>query len=180
MVTTILEAIDLVGKWCGALAAVLVFGIAILIVAEIVSRAFLGISLSFAWEFSAYFFAASVFLGAAYTMHTGGHVRVALFRGMLSERGQSHHGHRGDHHRCRRVWFLAYSLVVFAWRSFERGSVSPTIDETPLAIPQAAIAFGATLFALNCWPAWFGYCGTSRRKTTAPATNSPSNDRVSR
>ena len=149
MLTKVLSGIDVVGRWAGAVAAILVFGIAILIITEIFSRAVLGISLSFAWEFSAYFFATSVFCGAAYTMHTGGHVRVALFRGMLNERGNHYMDLVATVIGAGAVCFLAYSLILFAWRSFVRGSVSPTVDATPLVIPQAAIAFGATLFALQ-------------------------------
>ena len=149
MLTKVLVAIDVVGKWAGAVAAILVFGIAILIIAEIFSRAVLGISLSFAWEFSAYFFATSVFCGAAYTMHTGGHVRVALFRGLLNERGNHVMDVVATMIGTAAVCFLSYSLIAFAWLSFVRGSVSPTVDATPLAIPQAAIAFGSTLLALQ-------------------------------
>jgi len=149
MIEKMLSAIETVGKWAGAAAAVFVFGIAVLIVAEIVSRSFLGISLSFAWEFSAYFFATSVFCGAAYTMHTGGHVRVALFRGFLDERKNHIMDLAATAVGAVVAFFLSYSLILFAWRSFVRGSVSPTVEETPLVIPQAAIAFGATLFALQ-------------------------------
>jgi TRAP-type C4-dicarboxylate transport system permease small subunit len=45
--------------------------------------------------------------------------------------------------------FLAYALVVFAWQSGVTGRTSPTIDETPLVIPQGVMAFGASLLALQ-------------------------------
>ena len=82
-------------------------------------------------------------------MHTGGHVRVALFRGLLNDRGNHYMDLIATVIGTAAVLFLTYSLVLFAWRSFIRGSVSPTIDATPLVIPQAAIAFGATLFSLQ-------------------------------
>lgn len=149
MLSRLLKLIDVVSYWAGAFSALLVFGIAALIIAEVVSRWLLGISLSFAWEYAAYFFAVSVFCGAAYTMRTGGHVRVALLRGALGPRGNHAMEIVATLVGAAAAFFLASSLIAFAWLSFQRGSVSPTIDATPLAIPQGAIAFGATLLALQ-------------------------------
>lgn len=146
---TLLELIDTLGKWAAAFSVVLVYGIAVLIIAEVFSRWVLGISLSFAWEFSAYFFATAVFCGAAYTMRTGGHVRVALFRGFLSARGQLAMDVLATLVGAAITIFAASAMIQFAWRSFSRGSVSPTIDATPLVIPQGAVAFGLTLLALQ-------------------------------
>ena len=125
MLRTALGAIDTAGRWAGAIAAVLVFGIMALIIAEVFARSILGISLSFAWEFAAYFMGTAIFLGAAFTMHTGGHVRVALFRGLLNARGNHVMDLVATIIGTAAVSFLAWSLVQFAWRSFERGSVSP-------------------------------------------------------
>lgn len=149
MVDKILKAVETVSGWAGAMAAVLIFGIAVLIAAEIACRAFLGISLSFAWEYSGYFLATSIFFGAAYTMHTGGHVRLALFRDLLDERMNRAMDLLATSVGALVAFVISYSLILFAWRSFIRGSVSPTVDATPLVIPQAAVAFGATLLALQ-------------------------------
>lgn len=144
-----LHWIDEVSRWVAGIGALLVFGIAALIISEVTARAVFSASLSFAWEYAAYFYAAAVFLGAAYTMRTGGHVRVALLRSLLPERGR----------HCMEILataigtafslYLAYALIKFALRSFTRGSTSPTIDATPLVIPQGVLAFGATLLALQ-------------------------------
>ena len=69
----ILTGIDALSRACGYLAAVLVLGIAGLILAEIFCRTVLNISLSFAWEYAAYCFAVSIFLAAAFALRTGGH-----------------------------------------------------------------------------------------------------------
>ena len=84
----LLDMLDRLSRLMAILSVILIFGIAVLIIAEIVSRTFLDHSLSFAWEFSAYFFAVAIFCGAPYTLRTGGHVRVALFRGLLGPKGQ--------------------------------------------------------------------------------------------
>ena len=74
----VLAGIDTLSRVCGYVAAVLVLGIAALILAEIFCRTALNISLSFAWEYAAYFFAVSIFLAAAFALRTGGYVRVML------------------------------------------------------------------------------------------------------
>ena len=54
--------------------------------AEIFSRAVLNLSLSFAWEYAAYFMGAAVFLAAAFTLRSGGHVRVSLLSSSVPAR----------------------------------------------------------------------------------------------
>jgi TRAP-type C4-dicarboxylate transport system permease small subunit len=90
-----------------------------------------------------------VFLAASYTMRTGGHVRVSL----LSQSIPPAIAHMLDILATligtAIAIFLAYSLILFAYQSGVTGRTSPTIDETPLVIPQGVIAFGAALLALQ-------------------------------
>lgn len=144
-----LAVIDSVSRVAAAIGAILVFGIAALIISEVAARSLFGASLSFAWEYAAYFYASAAFLGASYTMRTGGHVRVALLRGLLPERGQQLMEIVATAIGTAFSLFLAFAMIQFAWRSFVRGSTSPTIDATPLAIPQGVLAFGVTLLALQ-------------------------------
>ena len=76
----VLGGLDALSRVCGYVAAVLVVGVAALILTEVFCRTVLNMSLSFAWEYSAYFLAVSIFLAAAFTLRTrtGGHVRVML------------------------------------------------------------------------------------------------------
>ena len=145
----ILAGIDALSRGCGYVAAALVLGIAGLILAEIFCRTVLNLSLSFAWEYAAYFFAVSILLGAAFALRTGGHVRVML----LSQSVPPRVAHRLDVAATAAgtmiAGFLAWALTAFAARSWVSGSTSPTIDETPLVYPQAAMAFGAALLTLQ-------------------------------
>lgn len=145
----LLNALDAISRWAAAIGALLVFGIAGLIISEIIARSVFSASLSFAWEYAAYFYASAVFLGAAYTMRTGGHVRVALLRGVLPERGQHIMEIVATAIGALFSVYLASALVQFAFRSYSRGSTSPTIEATPLAIPQSVLAIGAVLLALQ-------------------------------
>ena len=145
----VLGGLDALARVCGYVAAVLVVGIAALILTEVFCRTVLNISLSFAWEYSAYFLAVSIFLAAAFTLRTGGHVRVMLLTQSVPPRV----AHRLDFAATLGgiviAGWLAWSLTAFAWQSWATGSTSATIDETPLVIPQGAMAFGAVLLTLQ-------------------------------
>ena len=66
--SAIFRSIDALARWSAYVAAMLIMGIAVLILAEIFCRAVLNISLSFAWEYSAYFMGTAVFLAAAFML----------------------------------------------------------------------------------------------------------------
>ena len=149
MLQTVLKSIDSISRWSAAIAVLLIWGIVVLIVSEVFLRRLLGISISFAWEYSAYFYAIAVFGGAAFTMRTGGHVRVALFKGMLGEKANYAMDLVATGIGTAVSIFLAYSLSTFAWRSFENGSVSPTINATPLVVPQGALAIALIILSLQ-------------------------------
>ena len=145
----ILAGVDALSRACGYLAALLVLGIAGLILAEIFCRTALNVSLSFAWEFAAYFFAVAIFLAAAFALRTGGYVRVMLLSQSVSPRLAYWLDVVATVAGTMIAGVLAWSLTSFAAKSWESGSTSPTIDETPLVYPQAAMAFGAALLTLQ-------------------------------
>lgn len=141
----VLGVIDFLGSAFARISAVLTLSIVAMILAEIVARSVFNLSLSFAWEYSAYAMGIAMFGGAAYTLRTGGHIRVSLLASHLPARA----AHWVDV-ACTAVavaisGYLAVALVQFAWRSFVSGSTSSTISATPLVIPQGAIAIGAIL-----------------------------------
>ena len=124
-------------------------GIAALILAEIFCRTALNVSLSFAWEYAAYFFAVSIFLAAAFALRSGGYVRVMLLSQSVPRRLAYRLDVVATVAGTMVAGFLTWSLTSFAARSWVSGSTSPTIDETPLVYPQAAMAFGAALLTLQ-------------------------------
>ena len=149
VVARALAGIDTLSRACGYVAAALVLGIAALILAEIFCRTALNVSLSFAWEYAAYCFAIAIFLGAAFALRTGGHVRVMLLSQSVPHRMAHWLDVAATVVGTMIAGFLAWALTAFAARSWMSGSTSPTIDETPLVYPQAAMAFGAALLTLQ-------------------------------
>jgi TRAP-type C4-dicarboxylate transport system permease small subunit len=140
---------DTLSRYCAYMAAVLIFSIAGLILSEIVARTLFNVSFSFAWEYASYCMATAVFLGAPYTLRTGGHVRVSLLSATVPPGVAKAIEYLATAFALGITLFLAYALVVFAWQSGVTGRTSPTIDETPLVIPQGVMAFGASLLALQ-------------------------------
>ena len=141
--------IDRISLVAGAVGAVCLALIPVLILADIGYGLLTRASLTFVWEYAAFLMAATFFLGLAYTLRTAGHVRVSLL---------------AEHLPTKAAWvldivataialyfagFVAYAMVQFAWSSYAGGSVSFTPTATPLAIPQSVLAFGAVLLVLQ-------------------------------
>ncbi len=145
----VLTAVDRVSQLAGVLAVLLVVGIVVLIIVEVLCRTFFNISLSFAWECSAYFLGTAIFLGAAFTLRTGGQVRVAF----LTTNRNPHVARTSEFlatvFGVGITCYLAYSMVLFAWQTFVSGSTSFTVVAVPLIYPTSGLAIGAVLLALQ-------------------------------
>jgi TRAP-type mannitol/chloroaromatic compound transport system permease small subunit len=105
-------------------------------------------SIHVGWEYSAYLMGASFLLGAGMTLRAGLQIRVEMLM-------------RAGHGRYARLLegcssalgsavavFLAYTLVQLTVRTYHYGEVSQD-SFTPLWIPQAVLAFGALILALQ-------------------------------
>lgn len=149
MLTRVLDALDAVSRWMAYVAAALVAAIAVIVLSEIFSRWALGISLTFAWEYAAYFMAAAILFAAAFTLRTGGHVRVSLLTASVPRPVARAVDFVATLLGAGMAIFLAYALVLFAWESLRTGRTSATLDATPLVYPHAALALGAVLLALQ-------------------------------
>jgi TRAP-type C4-dicarboxylate transport system permease small subunit len=140
----IVRVIDRIYSASGALAAFFMVMIAVLTLAQIVGRLF-GIQVRDAGEFAGFAMAASSFLALAYTLRTGGHIRVSLLITRLHGRAQ----------RIAEGWcllfatvavgFFAWYSISMVWQSHELGDVSTGMIGVPLWIPQIGMALGIVL-----------------------------------
>ncbi|MGZ0189361.1 MAG: TRAP transporter small permease subunit [Alphaproteobacteria bacterium] len=144
-----LRLIDAISKISGFAGAAMIVGIALLVLTEILCRNVFNISLTFAWDYSAYMMAGAIFCGAAFTLRSGGHVRVSLLTHNVPPVVAHGIDILATIFACGITLFTAYAMIMFAWGSYASGRVSSTIDETPLVYPQGIIAFGASLLALQ-------------------------------
>jgi TRAP-type C4-dicarboxylate transport system permease small subunit len=101
-----------------------------------------------AWEYSSYLMAACFTFGAAMTLRAGGHIRVTLILGRVPARARRLLEIVAALIAAAFTSFLALALMRFTWTAFERGQTSVS-SGTPLWIPEAVVAFGMTLLALQ-------------------------------
>ena len=134
-------------RGCGALAAVFLAAIGVLVLTSIVTRYF-GVLILGLTDYAGYCMAASAFLALAYTFGERGHIRIALLLHFL----------HGRWRRVAEVWslgvasFLACYFAYYAVRmvqvSHRINDVSQGPDATPLWVPQIGVAVGASVFAI--------------------------------
>ena len=100
------------------------------------------------WEYSAYLMGGAFMLGSGMTLRAGQQIRVEL----LLRAGDGRYARALEIASCvlgsAITVFLAYTLIVFNYRSFLSGEVSQD-SFTPLWIPQAALSLGAVILALQ-------------------------------
>ncbi|MEM6487368.1 MAG: TRAP transporter small permease [Pseudomonadota bacterium] len=140
------RALDTLYVGAGVLSGLFLVGIAVTIIAQVVGR-MAGFTID-STETAGFCLAASTFLGLAYTLRRGGHIRVTLAI-----------RHAGPTVRkviegwCLLVaaggmaYFLYWSvdLVWFSWRFDE---VSPGLMAIPFWIPRLAMAVGALILLI--------------------------------
>jgi TRAP-type C4-dicarboxylate transport system permease small subunit len=149
MLRAYLTLTDWIARLSGFVGAALMAIIAVLIVAEVGMRSIFNVSLPFAWEYATYCFGGAVFLGAAFTLRTDGHIRVNL----LIENVPKSFARLFDM-VCTLIGigfcaFLTRALYVKAADDLVSGSHAPTPMETPLVIPGGLIAVGLSLLTLQ-------------------------------
>lgn len=145
----LLDLLDFISKALAAVAAALTLSIAVVIISEIVARSVFNYSFSFAWEYSAYAMGAAMFCGLAFTLRTGGHIRVSLLASALPEAVS-----KVVDVLCTLIaigfsGYISAALCELAWKSFVSGSTSPSVTATPLVIPQGMLALGAMVLTLQ-------------------------------
>lgn len=103
---------------------------------------------SFAWEYSAYLLGASFMLGSGLTLRAGMHIRVELLMRAAGGRLERFCEIASALVGAAFTALLAWSFTAFTFRSYWSGQVSSE-SLTPLWIPQAALAAGAGVLALQ-------------------------------
>lgn len=146
---SLLLLIDRLSLAAGALGAVCLALIPLLILADIGYGLLTRASLTFVWEYAAFLMAAAFFLGLAYALRTAGHVRVSLLAEYLPARAAWLLEIAATAIALYFAGFVAYAMTQFAYSSYSGGSVSFTPTATPLVIPQGVLAFGTILLTLQ-------------------------------
>lgn len=140
------QSLDILYRVSGGLSAFFLMMIGITILGQIVGRLF-GIAFD-ATEISGFCMAASTFLGLAYTLRAGAHIRVNLLIGRFGPQGR----------RAVEMWCCALGGIALgyfsinAWMmtydSLAFGDTSPGLMAVPFWIPQIGMSLGATILTI--------------------------------
>ena len=135
------KALRLFYTGCGVLAGVALVGIVVCVLLQIVAR-FAGVVISWTAEVAGYAMAASSFLGLAYTLNTGGHIRVALLLDRLAPAAQC-----WVERACLALavliigYFCGWTCAM-VWDSWQFNEMGQGVIAIPLWIPQLGMAIG--------------------------------------
>lgn len=141
------RALDRLFDLAGALAAIFMVAILLIIVAQIGARIF-AIKFPGGTDYAGYAMAAASFLALAYTLRRGGHIRVELVLQHLPPRARRPVELVVLALATALSWYFAYYAIRGVRFSWMLGDVSQGQDATPLWIPQLAMAVGVALLAL--------------------------------
>jgi TRAP-type C4-dicarboxylate transport system permease small subunit len=141
------RALDILYSSSGLLSAFFLMMIGVTILLQIAGR-FLNFAFD-ATEVSGFCMAASTFLGLAYTLKAGAHIRVNLLVGKLS----------GPNRRRAEIWGCALGAAAFAYvsanawlmtyDSFLFGDTSPGLMAVPFWLPQIGMSLGASIMTIG-------------------------------
>ncbi len=139
--------LDRLYRGCGVLSAGFIVCIALAILAEIVGR-MAGVLIPAATEFAGYCLASAIFLGLAYTLTAGEHIRVSILLHRAPARVR-----RGLELLCLGAGtalsaYFAWHFCAFAYETWAFGEVGQGLIKTPLWIPQSGVALGLVVLAI--------------------------------
>lgn len=146
----LIGVIDFLTDLGGILAAISLLGIFFLVGAEIFSRNVLAKSLHFSWDLSGYLMGVCFIVASAAALKSGSHVRVTAFLEIIPARSARIIEHAACAVGIAIAVALSIALIEAAMLSYQRGTTAATAFRVPLVYPQAALAMGAVLLALQC------------------------------
>jgi TRAP-type C4-dicarboxylate transport system permease small subunit len=139
--------LDWLYKLGGVMAAILLVCIGLLILAQIVARLF-GQIVPDANEIAGYCMAGSTFLALAYTLRSGGHIRVTVIIYNLSPFYARIAEILSLLAATMLTGYFAYYLAQMVWQTYSYAEVSQGYLAMPLWIPQSTLAIGMSLLCL--------------------------------
>jgi len=149
-----LIAIDKLAKLDGWLGALCLALLCLLMIAGILVRTlsnwmpWLPRDIPIAWEYSSYLMAVTFTFGAALTLRAGGHIRVRVL--LANARPATVKKLEGVSAAAGFAFatFFSIAMAQFSYRAFVSDERS-LASNTPLWLPEALVAFGTVLLALQ-------------------------------
>ncbi len=148
MIRLLCRCIRPLNQVAGMLAMLLIIYITGHILLEIVMRLF-GTSTFVLDEFIGYAVATMTFLGLGYALERGSLVRVNVLLDRIPERWHWLPDLVSTLLALAAFSWLAWYWGQNVWRSYQRGTLSETLAETPLWIPEGMVLVGMLLLCLT-------------------------------
>ena len=139
--------LNLLYRGTGALAAVFMVGVLVMVIAGIVTRE-LGIYVRGTDDHAGYCMAAAGFFALAYTFKHGEHIRVSLVLERVGPRMRAVLELFSLVAGSAVAAMLAFYAVRMVLQSHEFEEISQGVDATPLWIPQLSMAFGSVVLLI--------------------------------
>ena len=139
--------LDALYRLSGALAAVFLAAIAVLILAQIIGR-FFNVFVPSANDFAGFSMAASSFLALAYTFRAGGHIRVTLVILRLPRRLRRRFDLGSLALAAALIAYFSWHAVLLAIDSWTYDDLSDGLIAVPLWIPQCGMALGLIVLSV--------------------------------
>lgn len=151
MLEGIADGLSLMAGYLAALCVILLTGlilaeIAVAMLARIIPSMPSGIGI--AWEYSAYLMGGAFMLGAGMTLRAGQQIRVELLLRAWGGRFHALFDTLSSVAGAAITIYLAVAMISLTIRTYGHGEVSQD-SLTPLWVPQAGLALGACLLALQ-------------------------------
>ncbi|MDA3888118.1 MAG: TRAP transporter small permease [Allgaiera sp.] len=108
----------------------------------------LGLTIPSYAQFTGYFLAASTFLGLAYTLREGGHIRVSLAIQFLPRPLRRATEALALVTAAGMTGFAAWNMVLYIHDSWSYGDMSSGMVAVPIWIPQTPLALGLTILTI--------------------------------
>jgi TRAP-type C4-dicarboxylate transport system permease small subunit len=141
------KILDNLYQTAGVTAGVCLMLMALLILAQIVGRWF-GVVIPSTEDFSGFLLAAASFLALAFTLRSGGHIRVNLMISHLHGRVRSFIEGMVLLLALLLVGYAAWSSVLLVIESYQFEELSQGYIPVPLWIPQAPMALGLVILSI--------------------------------
>ncbi|WP_152656675.1 TRAP transporter small permease [Oceanobacillus sp. CFH 90083] len=139
---------DLLIKYAGYIAGILIFMTTLMTFYEVISRSFFGMPTAWATELSTYAIIGSCFLGTAYAVRTYAHITVDLLVNRMNEIMRKIFSYI-----CN-VLGLFFSILL-TWygfkhvsMTFELGVTSTSLLRIPMYLPELFIPIGGVLLVI--------------------------------
>jgi TRAP-type C4-dicarboxylate transport system permease small subunit len=121
----------------------------ILVLAEVLARNIFQYGLPFTVEYSEYAIPVIGLVGAAYTLHMGGHVKVEILLDKLPQTAKTWLTLIGNLVGLGLMALLAQQSFTMAFSNIETNALVLYPTLTPLGYPQLIMGFGFSLFSLQ-------------------------------